>query len=91
MFNQINSALVFPDLINPNFGLPDSKSGRQTNKFRRQASRVLPQMPDWWLPTLVNTVFCQVSVNNSAAISKQFGHRPRITSFLNPVNSVNAL
>ena len=53
---------------------PDSESGRPTNKFKQ---RVLPEMPNRWLLTLVNTVFCRVSVNNSAV--------------LNLVNSVNAL
>ena len=56
---------------------PDSDSERLTNEFKQRAPRVLPEMPNRRLPTLVNTVFCRVLVNNSAV--------------LNLVNSVNAL
>ena len=47
------------------------------NEFKQRPPRVLPEMQDRWLPTLVNIVFCRVLVSNFA--------------FLNLVNSVNAL
>ena len=50
---------------------------RRTNIFNQRAPYVLPEMLDRWLPTLVNTVFFQVSVSNFAV--------------LNLVNSVNTL
>ena len=56
---------------------PDSESGRPTNEFKQHTPRVLPEMPDTWPATLVNTMFCRVPVKNSAV--------------LNLVNSVNAL
>ena len=34
------------------------------------ARNVLPEIPDGWLPTLVNAVFCRVSVNNAAVPCK---------------------
>ena len=39
---------------------PDSESGRPTNEFKQSAPRLLPEMPDRWLLTLVNTAFCQI-------------------------------
>ena len=37
---------------------PDSEFGRPTNEFKQRALGVLLEMPDRWLPTLVNTEFC---------------------------------
>ena len=58
---SIHSTLVFPDLVNP-----DNESGRSMNEFRQRASRILPEVPDRWLPTLVSAMFYRVLVNNSA-------------------------
>ena len=73
----MHSPLVFLDLVDTVFGL----SGLPTNEFKQRAPRVLPEMPDRWLPTLANTVFCQVSVNNCAVLNKNNVSKRKIISF----------
>ena len=62
---------------------PVSESGWPTNVFEQRAPRVLPEMRDRWLPTLVNRVL--------SGIREQFRHSLQKHNALNPVNSVNAL
>ena len=52
---------VFPDFV-----YPDSESKSPIIEFKPRAPHTLPERPARWLPTLVNTVFCRVSLNSSA-------------------------
>ena len=60
----LHSSLVFPDLVNQDFGISASEYGQPTNEFKQRAPRVLLEMRDYEL-TLVSIGFCRVSVNNS--------------------------
>ena len=65
---------------------PDSESEWPTNGFKQRTSPILPEMPDRWLLTLVNIVFCRVSVNNSAVPYKYYVSERKIISFYEKTN-----
>ena len=66
-FNFITSTVLHSRRTRPFFRTslirisvdPDSEYGRPTNEFKQRAPRVMPEMPDRWLPTLVNMMFCR--------------------------------
>ena len=80
----ISSILVFRTWLIRISIYPGSESGRRTNEFKKRAPRILPEMPDRWLLTLKNTVFCQI-------VLQKLRPGPRIVSFLNLVNALYLL
>ena len=77
---NIHLTLIFPD-----FGL----SGRPTNKFKQRAPCIVPEMPDWWLPTLVDTVLLGISKQLCRFVQKHNVSERKIISFYEVIVKTN--